>query len=149
LPKPTPQGETVRGKITSIYPEKADMIVTDYEGKDWNVHVPEDARILVNGNVRKLSSLNVDQKVRIVGEDHGSGLEAREVGASEHRRFVQVRGIDDAVMTGRIHGFTLYEGGKWFSAAGVQDIPSKQTGKKSEEAVQVVLGEGLARLLAS
>jgi len=146
---PKPQGQIVRGKITSIFPEKADVIVTDQDGKVWNVHVPDDARILINGNPRKLTHLNVDQKVWLIGEQQGGNLEAREVRGSEQRRFVQVRGIDDAVMTGRIHGFTLYEGGKWFSEAGIQDLSTRTSDQKPEQAIQVVLGEGLARLLGS
>src|SRR5437588_279737 len=143
-----PEGQVLRGKIKLILPEAANVVVTDDDGKDWNVNVPDSARIVVNNSVRKLSSLNVDQKIWLAGAGRDGGLEAREVRVTEQRRFVQVRGIDDAQMTGRIHNFPLHEGGKWFSAAGVQELPSREKGQKPEQAIQVVLGEGLARLLA-
>jgi putative ABC transport system permease protein len=141
------EGEIITGKITSITPEAAKIVVTDDAGKDLTVHIPESAAILVNGNARKLSGLNLDQRVWLSGDGQKGVLEAREVRVTERRRFVQVRGIDDAMMTGTVHGLPLYDGGKWFSAAGVQDIPTSKTGKQAEQAIQVVLGEGLARLL--
>jgi ABC-type antimicrobial peptide transport system permease subunit len=60
------------------------------------------------------------------------------------RRFLQVRGLDDPARSGRVHALPLYEGGAWFSDAGVQPIPGSPTG---EQAIQVVLGEGIAREL--
>ncbi|HEV3119585.1 MAG TPA: ABC transporter permease [Gemmataceae bacterium] len=143
-----PEGQTIKGKINYIAPEKSEVLVTDEDGKDWQIQVPENARILVNGSDRKLSALNVDQKVWIAGTGNDGALEARELRATEHRRFVQVRGIDDAALAGRIHGFALYEGGKWFSDAGVAELPAGAAGGKPVQAVEVVLGEGLARLLA-
>ena len=142
-----PEGQTIKGKINYITPEKAEVLATDEDGKDWKVHVPENARILVNGSERKLSALNVDQKIWVTGAGGDGTLEARELRATEHRRFVQVRGIDDAALSGQIHNFTLYEGGKWFSDAGVQELPAPAAGKPVQ-VVEVVLGEGLARLLA-
>ncbi len=59
------------------------------------------------------------------------------------RRFIQVRGIEDPVRSGRVHNLALHPGGAWFSKAGVQDLP----GAKGEQAIQVVLGEGIAREL--
>lgn len=46
-------------------------------------------------------------------------------------------------MASRIHGLGLYPGGQWFSEAGVQTIPGKTEG--NPEAIQAVLGEGIAR----
>jgi ABC-type lipoprotein release transport system permease subunit len=60
------------------------------------------------------------------------------------RRFIQMRGIDDPARSGRVHNLALHPGGAWFSQAGVQDLPGSKT---SEQAVQVVMGEGLAREL--
>jgi putative ABC transport system permease protein len=56
------------------------------------------------------------------------------------RRFVQLRAIEDPLMAARVHGISLYPGGKWFSEAGVEDIPGTK-----EQAIQAVLGEGIAR----
>ncbi len=61
----------------------------------------------------------------------------------QKRRFLQVRGLMEPEQTGRVHRIGLYPGGAWFTQAGVQAIP----GKADEQAIQVVLGEGIARSL--
>jgi len=60
------------------------------------------------------------------------------------RRFLQLRGIDDPAQTALVHRIALHTGGAWFSPAGVQPI----AGKSAETAIQVVLGEGIAREMA-
>ena len=62
-------------------------------------------------------------------------------GEKPRRRFVQVRGIDNPVMSGLVHGLELYPGGAWFSAAGVR--PNPVEGEK--DVIEGVLGEGIAR----
>lgn len=62
---------------------------------------------------------------------------------SPQRRFVQMRGVDDPVISGMVHGVTLLPNGRWFSSAGVQELPGQ-----SESAIEVVIGEGVARELA-
>jgi putative ABC transport system permease protein len=69
-----------------------------------------------------------------------------EPGQPERRRFVQVRGLLDPEISGRVHGLNLYPGGSWFSQAGVQDLPAEGTAT-GETAIQAVLGEGAARQL--
>jgi ABC-type antimicrobial peptide transport system permease subunit len=60
------------------------------------------------------------------------------------RRFVQVRGVEDPAVSGMVHGLALHDGGTWFEeGAGVQAV----AGRGSEQYVQGVLGEGLARVL--
>ncbi len=54
-------------------------------------------------------------------------------------RFLQVRGVENGAMTGRVHGLTLTEGSRWPTQAGVQRISGKQ-----ESAIEAVLGEGVA-----
>jgi putative ABC transport system permease protein len=56
-------------------------------------------------------------------------------------RFTQVRGVEDAAISGQVHGLALYEGGEWFSREGVRSIGAGQ------EAIQAVIGEGIAREL--
>jgi ABC-type lipoprotein release transport system permease subunit len=65
----------------------------------------------------------------------------------QRRRFVQVRGVDDALSTSNVQGIKLYaKGGKWFSDAGVEELPARD-GKPAVTAVQAVLGEGIAGIL--
>jgi hypothetical protein len=63
------------------------------------------------------------------------------------RRFVQLRGVEDPVASAAAHGLTLLEGA-WFSEAGVQEVRERtDSGYERETAIQVVLGEGIAREL--
>ena len=60
------------------------------------------------------------------------------------RRFLQLRGLDDGVLAGKVHGIGLYEtdpSAAWFSEAGVREQPT------GLPAIEVVIGEGLAREL--
>ena len=60
------------------------------------------------------------------------------------RRFVQTRGVEDPVISALVHNLTLREGSHWFDpGAGVQSV----TGGGSEQYVQAVLGEGIARAM--
>jgi len=62
----------------------------------------------------------------------------------QQRRFLQVRGLMDPARTGRVHNIALHPGGAWFTQAGVEPLSGSTTG---EQAIQVVLGEGIARVL--
>jgi ABC-type antimicrobial peptide transport system permease subunit len=64
------------------------------------------------------------------------------------RRFLQLRGIDDPEVSASIHGLSLYEGGQWFSQAGVRQLPDLASGaSEAAPAIEVVVGEGIAREL--
>jgi ABC-type lipoprotein release transport system permease subunit len=100
----------------------------------------------------------IDQWPTVVKDEKGQPLTSWEVYIvvnqpianpkpnAPRRRFVQVRGLKDPARTGRIHNIALHEGGAWFSDAGVQAIKDSPTG---EQAIQVVLGEGIARVLGA
>jgi len=60
------------------------------------------------------------------------------------RRFLQVRGVDDPQMSATVHGMKLVSGGEWFTEAGVREI-----NKEGETAIEVVLGDGIARDLGA
>ena len=57
-------------------------------------------------------------------------------------RFTQLRGLADAALAGLVHGLELEPGGRWFSREGVLSL---EEGKA--EAIQCVIGEGIAREL--
>jgi len=57
-------------------------------------------------------------------------------------RFTQLRGLEDAAMSGLVHGLELEPGGRWFSREGVESLGAGQA-----EAIQCVVGEGIAREL--
>ncbi|HET6326223.1 MAG TPA: FtsX-like permease family protein [Planctomycetaceae bacterium] len=83
-------------------------------------------------------------------------------------RFTQVRGLDDAEMGGRVHGLNLYPGGAWISPAGVREAaaakddatknttpkeatqpPEAKDASTQAALIEAVVGEGVARVLAS
>ena len=68
------------------------------------------------------------------------------------RRFMQVRGLDDSAMAGRVHGLELYPGGNWLSEAGVREGEQENAADGHESAAQplieAVVGEGVAHVLA-
>jgi hypothetical protein len=68
------------------------------------------------------------------------------VAGGRQRRFVQVRGVDDPVMAGAVHGLPLHPGGAWFSPAGVEN--RKTAPDEDREAVRD-LGVGTVGLLGS
>ena len=60
------------------------------------------------------------------------------------RRFLQVRGLDVPTMSALVHNMKLVPGSEWFTDAGVREI-----GKTGETAIEVVLGDGIARDLGA
>jgi len=64
-----------------------------------------------------------------------------------NRRFLQLRGLDEPAIAGRVHDLALAPGGAWFSEAGVRDWPNPD-GSLGVPAVECVVGEGIARELS-
>ena len=63
------------------------------------------------------------------------------------RRFLQLRGLDDSKLTGKVHGLDLYADGSWLTDAGVRELPPSGDSKEPINAYEVVVGEGIAREL--
>lgn len=61
------------------------------------------------------------------------------------RRFLQLRGVDDSQLSGKVHGLELYSGGSWVSDAGVRELLPRGDSKEPINAYEVVVGEGIAR----
>jgi ABC-type lipoprotein release transport system permease subunit len=133
--------------------------LTEGSGQPGNVMVLSDgATDELFSNLAHSDTSNVERQSGVLTDDKGQPLCSKEVyivvtqpipteEGGGRRRFVQVRGIDDALISSRVHSMELYEGGQWFSQAGVQELPAKDGGKNAEQAVQAVLGEGVAREL--
>ncbi len=126
--------------------ELRDEVLKDNTGKrlaSWEVYV------VVNQPIPTRKCPVCKRMIRVdnLGErllDHDCPGSGTRVVGTRGRRFIQVRGVDDPVLTGKVHQIGLYDGGAWFSSAGVQALPG---GSKDEQAVQAVIGEGLAREL--
>ncbi|MGL4461335.1 MAG: ABC transporter permease, partial [Planctomycetia bacterium] len=65
-------------------------------------------------------------------------------GERSRRRFIQIRGIEDPVMAGRVHELGLAPGGSWFSQAGVQSAPGSLDDRNATQVIQAVVGTGIA-----
>jgi ABC-type lipoprotein release transport system permease subunit len=63
----------------------------------------------------------------------------------QKRRFLQVRGVDDPVMSAAVHGLKLERGGDWFGSAGVTVLEGAD--ETSQPGIEVLLGAGIAREL--
>lgn len=167
--------------------------LTEGSGQPGNVLVLADGatdEMFSNLGYRDTNDIEYCPEARkhVLRDEHDQPLCSREVymvvnqpvpiqpGQRPRRRFLQVRGIDDPVMSARVHGLELYPGGKWFSTAGVEKLseqagtaapsPGKESagtaastkpaggapdttsaGITRSQAIQVVLGEGIAREL--
>ena len=139
-PLPEPGAMAVRGKIRAIAADQGEFVLAGDDGKDWKFHLADNARFHIN-------NLKVDEKVLVLYEQGSGGPLAKELRASDKRRFVQVRGIEDATISSRVHAMDLFPGGKWFSPAGVQELVDETSGPGALPAIQAVLGEGVARIL--
>ncbi len=71
-------------------------------------------------------------------------IENQNSGRAAGRRFLQVRGVDDAPRAARVHGMSLIKGGRWLSAEGVTG-----QGEGQPDALEAVIGVGMARELGS
>ena len=135
--------------------------LTDQSGQPGNVMVLSDGALdeLVS-NLGFSDTADVDRHPLVVRDENGQPLASREVyvvvnqplstvpGVQQKRRFTQIRGIEDPVIAARVHGLELYPGGAWFSEAGVQALPGA-TDDTMEQAIQAVLGEGVAGQLGN
>lgn len=133
--------------------------LTQASGIPGNVIVLADGatdEIFSNLAYKDTSNLEYGKQSLVLRDEQGQPLASREVyllvnqplpevaGERKKRRFLQVRGVDDPVLSGRVHGLVLYPGGKWFSLPGVEPAVKDAKGR---QAIQAVIGEGVAREL--
>lgn len=62
-------------------------------------------------------------------------------GSKTKRRFVQIRGIEDPLVSTEVHDLKLKSGGQWFSSAGVEEVAGQDA---TQNLIQAVIGSGLA-----
>ncbi|MBI3838248.1 MAG: ABC transporter permease [Planctomycetia bacterium] len=130
--------------------------LTDESGQPGNVIVLSDGAVDELVSNLGFSDLNdIDHHPGVLRDEREQPLASREVylvvnqplsaapGQQQRRRFTQVRGIEDPLLATRVHGLELYPGGTWFSEAGVQAVPGAW-GDEQQQAIQAVLGEGVA-----
>jgi putative ABC transport system permease protein len=133
-------GTEFRGKIKTIVQDKGEFTVVDLKGVEKTFRPAENPKF-------NIQTLKVDDLVAVAHEQKGQDVLASDVRVSNRRRFVQVRGIEDHRISSRVHDMQLFEGGKWWGGAGVEDAPGGESGKGALGFIQGVLGEGVARIL--
>jgi putative ABC transport system permease protein len=165
--------------------------LTEHSGQPGNVMVLSDGAIdELFSNLKHTDSSDIERQPGVLRDAKDHPLCSREtylvvtqepgnsIGGRPKQRFVQLRAIEDPIMSAQIHGIDLYPGGKWFSEAGVQSIepspsgraqvatgdstrrgedaasptpstltPAHNQGERGQtgEAIQAVIGEGIAR----
>jgi putative ABC transport system permease protein len=157
--------------------------LTEHSGQPGNVMVLSDGAIdELFSNLKHTDSSDVERQPGVLRDAKNNPLCSREtylvvtqepgnsIGGRPKQRFVQLRAIEDPIMSAQIHGIDLYPGGKWFSSAGVQSIEPSPSGRgqgegaenretpstltptvsqgergQTGEAIQAVIGEGIAR----
>lgn len=62
-------------------------------------------------------------------------------GGVPRRRFLALRAMDDAKISGEVHNVKLFPGGNWFTRAGVQAGPG------GKQYIEAVIGDGVAAIL--
>jgi putative ABC transport system permease protein len=135
------------GDIKEI--ELREEVARDDDGKplaSWEVYVVVNQPILTRKCPHCGTMAPVDRYGQTL-EEHGDPPcpgSGKAVAGSRGRRFVSVRGVEDPVKTGKVHGLPLHAGGAWFGSAGVQALAGSAS---AEQAIQAVIGEGLAREL--
>ena len=141
--------------------------LTEGSGQPGNVIVLSDgATDELVSNLGYSDAADIERQPGVLRDAAGNPMCSREVyvvvnqplpehvkGAAR-RRFVQVRGIEDPVLAGMVHGLPLLPGGKWFSQAGVETLAAAGEATQSEtregvQAIQAVVGQGVAGTLGA
>ncbi|HEY2880880.1 MAG TPA: ABC transporter permease [Pirellulales bacterium] len=120
--------------------------LTEQSGQPGNVIVLSDGAIdELFSNFKHAESNDVERQPGVLRDGEGRPLCSREtylvgiqdtgtsVGNRPQRRFVQVRGIEEPVMSAEVHGLNLYPGGQWWSEAGVQPLSPSPSGRGQGE----------------
>lgn len=139
-------GPTVDGKIQKIFIDRNEFLLVDEKSNETRFRLADTGKVLANSTEGKLENLRPGDNVWIAYEDRGGQPTATEVRGSNRRRFVQVRGVEDPIIAGQVHGIPL-AAGQWFGSAGVIEMAGAKPGQPADTAVQAVIGEGFAQEL--
>ena len=141
--------QQARGTLKSIAPDREEFVLVDDRAEALRLRMADGGKVFTNRTPARFEQLRLGYKVWVAFDELEGELRASDVRAASRYRYTQVRGIDDGPLSAQVHGLSLLEGA-WFSGAGVQDLaPEKGAHSQArEQAVEAVLGEGIARELA-
>ncbi len=147
MPIPPREGATadksLRGSVQKVSIDDQQLIVTDTKNVDYKVNVGSGCKVITNQEDLGLVALKPGDNLWLAYREGKGALEATEIIASNKRRFVQVRGIEDPQIASDVHRIPLLEG-RWFDSAGVVELPTSPDKSVPDTAIQAVIGEGLA-----
>lgn len=139
-------GSSARGQIKRVVAAENRLILVDDKGDETPYQLGAKASVTINNEPSQLDFMKPGDLVWLSYEQSGAERVISDLRASNQRRFVQIRGVEDPLIAAEVHGLEL-SSGNWFGDEGVEGLPA--TGDQvPETAVQVVLGEGAARALA-
>jgi ABC-type lipoprotein release transport system permease subunit len=151
MPVPPKEGKTtgpeIRGKIRRVLIDENAFILTDAAESERKFRLADSGKVFANNLEGKLENLKPGDDIWMTYEERGKEALALEIQGSNRRRFIQIRGIEDPLISAEVHYLNLFPGGKWFSDAGVEQLAAAEKGKEPETAIQAVVGDGLAREL--
>ena len=151
MPIPPKEGKTlgqhIQGKVRKVLIDQTAFILTDAAGNDRKFQLAESGKGFANNIEGKLENLKPGDDIWLAYEERGADGWASEIQGSNRRRFIQIRGIEEPLISAEVHHLDLFPGGQWFSAAGVEELPTMDKDKNSDTAIQTVIGDGIAREL--
>jgi ABC-type lipoprotein release transport system permease subunit len=151
MPIPPQEGKSsgpqIRGKVRKVLIDQSAFILTDANGNERQFQLADTGKVFANNLEGKLENLKPGDDIWMTYEERGGAGWALEVQGSNRRRFIQIRGVEDPLISAEVHYLELLPGGRWFSAAGVEQLPAAEKGNEPETAIQAVIGEGIAREL--
>lgn len=121
-----------KGDIEKIINQKAEY---DLDGKQLSKPI----------TIKELSGYGAEGKTKLCSFETYFVINQQiptKPGEKERRRFVQLRGVVDATIAGKVHGIELLPGGDWFGREAAVNIGGGKT------ACPIVLGEGAAAKFA-
>src|SRR5947209_10186879 len=111
--------------------------LTEASGQPGNVMVLSDgATDELFSNLAYSDTSNLERQPGVLKDSKGTPLCSKEVysvvnqpipnpaGVPQRRRFVQLRGIDEPLVSAAVHGLELFPGRRWFSEGGVACLPA-------------------------
>jgi ABC-type antimicrobial peptide transport system permease subunit len=141
------KAESMSGIVKKILVGEDRLVVTPPEGDDLLIQLSEGGKVYANDVLVQLENLKPGDTVWLAYEIRNKARIASEIRGSDRRRFVQIRGVEDPEIAAQVHGLELLPGGKWFSDRGVEQLATSESAKEPDTAVQVVLGEGVAKVI--
>src|SRR5260370_5817418 len=126
MPIPPKEGKTlgqhIQGKVRKVLIDQTAFILTDAAGNDRKFQLAESGKGFANNIEGKLENLKPGDDIWLAYEERGADGWASEIQGSNRRRFIQIRGIEDPLISAEDHHLNMLPGGPWCCAACIMVI---------------------------